>query len=102
DITLLWKPLRELAGMIESVRRRVGPAEAAENATPSLDLFAASAERERLRAELAGRWAEFERLALQLTTGKDDMARLRAELELAMGARNQLQRELRPHRAKAE
>jgi len=42
DITLLWKPLRELAGMIESVRRRVGPTEGnAEHATPSLDLYAA-------------------------------------------------------------
>jgi len=39
DITMLWKPLRELAGMIETVRRRVGPADANADVggPPSLD-----------------------------------------------------------------
>lgn len=104
DITMLWKPLRELAGMIDAVRKQVGPAEAGGDGSgmPSLDLFAAAAERDRLRAELAGRSAEFERLALQLTTNKDEVVRLRTELEAAVAERGGIARELERVRATSE
>jgi CheY-like chemotaxis protein len=104
DITMLWKPLRELAAMIEAVRRQVGPAETSGESTgaPSVDLFAVASERDRLRAELAGRSAEFERLALQLTTNRDEVARLRAELELAVAGRGEIARELERVRADSE
>jgi hypothetical protein len=37
DITMLWKPLRELAGMIDTVRKQVGPMEpGADGAAPPL------------------------------------------------------------------
>ena len=85
DITMLWKPLRELAGMIDAVRRQAAPIEPhGEGVTPPLDFFTVTAERDRLRADLAGRAAEFERLALQLTTNRDESTRLRAELEQAV------------------
>jgi CheY-like chemotaxis protein len=104
DITMLWKPLRELAGMIEAVRRQAGQAEAGTDvpAPPSLDAFAMTAERDRLRAELAGRSAEFERLSLQLTTNRDEIARLRSELETAVAERGELARELERVRAESE
>jgi CheY-like chemotaxis protein len=103
DITLLWKPLRELAGMIEAVRRQVGPADPAGDApTPPLDLFTLTAERDRLRADLAGRAAEFERLALQLTTNRDEATRLRADLDEAIAARGEIARELERVRAQSE
>ena len=104
DITLLWKPLRELAGMIEAVRRQVSPSETSSESTgaPPLDLFAMAAERDRLRAELAGRSAEFERLGLQLTTNRDEIGRLRAELELAVSGRGEIARELERVRAESE
>jgi CheY-like chemotaxis protein len=104
DITMLWKPLRELAGMIEAVRRRVGPADpnADVSGPPSLDSFAATAERDRLRTELAGRSAEFERLTLQLTTNRDEVARLRAELESATTERGEIARELERVRTASE
>jgi CheY-like chemotaxis protein/predicted nucleic acid-binding Zn-ribbon protein len=104
DITLLWKPLRELAGMIDTVRKQVGPTELGADGTapPPLDMFAAAAERDRLRAELAGRSAEFERLALQLTTNKDEVSRLRGELEAAVAERGGIARELERVRTTSE
>ena len=104
DITMLWKPLRELAAMIEAVRRQVTSAETGVETTgaPAVDLFAVASERDRLRAELAGRSAEFERLALQLTTSRDDVARLRAELDHAVADRGGIARELERVRAESE
>jgi CheY-like chemotaxis protein len=104
DITMLWKPLRELAGMIEAVRRRVGPADPNGDVSgpPLLDSFAVTAERDRLRTELAGRSAEFERLALQLTTNRDEVTRLRADLESAVAERGEIARELERVRTASE
>ena len=104
DITLLWKPLRELAGMIEAVRRRVGAPDATADAPgpAPLDLLGLSTERDRLRTELAGRSAEFERLALQLTTNRDEVGRLRGALEAAVAERGEIARELERVRAQSE
>ena len=104
DITLLWKPLRELASMIDAVRRRVGPTDTTADAPgpASLDLLGLSAERDRLRAELAGRSAEFERLALQLTTNRDEVGRLRSALDEAVAERGEIARELERVRAQSE
>src|SRR5262249_32287860 len=105
DITVLWKPLRELAGMIEAVRRRVGPVDPnadLPSGPPSLDSVAVTAERDPLRAELAGRSAEFERLTLQLTTNRDEVVRLRGELESAIAERGEIARELERVRTASE
>jgi CheY-like chemotaxis protein len=104
DITMLWRPLRELATMIEAVRRQVAPAEGSNDLSPAmpLDMLSVAAERDRMRTELAGRSAEFERLALQLTSNREEMGRLYVALEAATAERGELSRELERVRAQNE
>ncbi len=104
DITMLWKPLRELASMIERVRRQAGPGDMPGEAAAHvpLDVLALSAERDRLRAEMAGRAAEFERLTTMLAASREEIARIGTALDTAVAERGEIARELERLRTETE
>jgi CheY-like chemotaxis protein len=105
DIAMLWKPLRELAGMIEAIRRQVAASEpsSSEPAMPApLDLLSLTADRDRLRTELAGRSAELHRLTSQLGTMREEATRLHTAFETATAERSEIARELERVRTESE
>jgi CheY-like chemotaxis protein len=108
DIRNIERPLREVAKMIESVRRRggagVGPAYPTVSFAPfkPAELTAVIAERDRLREELAARAATESGLAGELSARGLEIERLQGELDDATHERTRLSGELERIRRDAE
>jgi CheY-like chemotaxis protein len=108
DIRALERPLREVARMIEAVRRRgaasgaTAPLPEPEPARPGADVAAIVAERDRLRGEVAARLAERACLAAELTARTGEAERLRAALDGAASDRDRLLAEIERGRREAE